>query len=83
MGLLSLVFGLPLAPVRGVIALAEVIQERVDSELHDASSVRRDLEAAEQARAAGEISPEEERRVQQEAMERMAAPPADSAPGEE
>jgi hypothetical protein len=73
-GLVTLVLGLPVAPVRGVITVAEVIQERVNQELYAPSSAREDLEAAEEARAAGEISPEEEAEVQQEVLDRMTEP---------
>ncbi|MFC4003142.1 gas vesicle protein GvpG [Prauserella oleivorans] len=71
MGLLSEIALLPLAPVRGVISLAELIQEQVDQEVSDPSSVRRDLEAAEEARARGEITAEEEAAIQERAMQRM------------
>ncbi|MEV0069371.1 gas vesicle protein GvpG [Amycolatopsis sp. NPDC050768] len=71
MGLLSGIVGLPLAPVRGVLALGELIRRRVDEELHDPASVRRELEAVEQARAAGEISAEEEAEAQQQALSRL------------
>ena len=71
MSILSLVLGLPLAPIRGVIALGEVIQDRVNQELHDPASARRDLEAAGEARAAGEISAEDEAELQQEVVDRM------------
>jgi Gas vesicle protein G len=74
MGLLSLVLGLPAAPVRGLVALAEVIQDRVNQEMYDPASVRQELEAAEEARMAGEISPEEEAEVQQGVVERMTQP---------
>ncbi|PXY23531.1 gas vesicle protein G [Prauserella sp. PE36] len=75
MGVVSFILGLPLAPVRGVISLGRVIQERVETEMRDPASVRRDLEAAEEAREAGEISPGEEARVQQEALDRMTGEP--------
>jgi hypothetical protein len=74
MGLVSLVLGLPVAPFRGVVALAEVIQDRVNQEMYDPASVRQELEAAEEQRAAGEITPEEEAEVQQDVVERMAQP---------
>lgn len=74
MGIVSLILGLPLAPFRGVIKLGEVIQERVEAEMRDTSSARHDLEAAERARAEGEISAEEEAEVQDEVVERMTAP---------
>ncbi|QYN38091.1 gas vesicle protein GvpG [Pseudonocardia sp. DSM 110487] len=58
MGLLSFVFGLPFAPVRALISLAEVIQERVEQELHDPAVARRELEQVEEASARGELSPD-------------------------
>jgi hypothetical protein len=50
--------------------LGRVIQERVEHELRDPSSIRRDLEAAEEAKAAGKITAEDEARVQREALAR-------------
>lgn len=74
MGLLSTVLGLPFAPVRAVISLGEVIQRRVEQEMHDPASARRELEAIEEARQAGEISAEEEAEAQQRVLDRMAQP---------
>jgi hypothetical protein len=71
MGVLSFIVTLPLAPVRGVISLAEVIQRQVEEELHNPASARRALEELEQARAAGEISAEEEEHAQQVILDRM------------
>jgi Gas vesicle protein G len=80
MGLLSAIATLPLAPVRAVISLGELIQRRVDEELHDPASVRRELEAAAEARAAGEISAEEEADMQQRVLARLIGPSAAGAP---
>lgn len=74
MGLLSAITGLPLAPLRGVLALGELIRRRVDEELRDTTSVRHELEAAEEAREAGEISGEEEARTQDRVTERLTGP---------
>lgn len=71
MGLLTGLLGLPLAPVRGVLALGELIRRRVDEELYNPASIRRELEALEQARAAGEISAEEEAEAQQRVLDRL------------
>ncbi|MFE5707275.1 gas vesicle protein G [Rhodococcus sp. ACS1] len=71
MGLLSFIATLPLAPVRGVISLAELIQRQVEEELHNPASARRALEELEDARAAGEISAEEEEQAQQAILDRM------------
>lgn len=77
MGLLTLLLGLPLAPFRGVIKLGEVIQDRVNAELTDVSSARHELEAAEEAREAGEISAQEEADVQHDVVDRMTEPAPD------
>ncbi|GAA3796972.1 gas vesicle protein GvpG [Amycolatopsis tucumanensis] len=71
MGLLSGILGLPLLPVRGVIQLGELIQRRVNEELAAPASIRRELEAAEEKRAAGEITAEEEAEVQQQVLRRL------------
>lgn len=75
MGLLSFIFTLPLQPVKGVISLAELIQRQVEQEMHDPAAVRRDLEELEEARAAGEITEEEEHQAQQALIDRMTGSP--------
>lgn len=75
MGLLSLLFGLPLAPVRGVIKLGELVQRQVDEELTHPASVRRELEELDRERAEGELSEEEEAAAQQRVLRRMTAQP--------
>lgn len=74
MGVLSAVLLAPLAPIRGVVALAEVIQRRVDQELNDPATTRRQLEALEEARERGEISPEEEEEAQDEILQARITP---------
>lgn len=74
MGLITAVLTFPVAPVKGVIAVARVIQERVNQELYDPASARKELEAAEQAREAGEITEAEESQVQQAVVDRMTEP---------
>ncbi|GII34520.1 gas vesicle protein GvpG [Planotetraspora mira] len=60
MGLIGLIFTWPVAPVRAVIRLGELIQEQVEHELRDPAVVRRRLEELEEARRSGQISAEEE-----------------------
>jgi len=67
----TLLFRLPLMPLRGVIQLGETLHKQAEQELHNPASVRRQLEQAEQAHAAEEISDEELGRVQGQAVERM------------
>ncbi|GCE41769.1 gas vesicle protein GvpG [Rhodococcus sp. USK10] len=83
MGLLSFIATLPLAPVRGVISLAELIQRQVEEELHNPASARRALEELEDARAAGEISAEEEEEAQQAILDRMTGTARPSSPQKE
>ncbi|MCW2877588.1 MAG: hypothetical protein JWQ95_1688 [Sphaerisporangium sp.] len=71
MGLFKLLFGWPLAPVHVLIRLGELIEEQVETQLHDPASVRRQLEEVEEARAAGLISEEEEDRATEEILQRM------------
>jgi gas vesicle protein GvpG len=69
MGLVSAILTLPLAPVRMVIRLAELIQEQADRELHDPAAVRRRLEAIQEARESGQITEEEERLAVQQVLQ--------------
>ena len=83
MGLMSFIVTLPLAPVRGVISLAELIQRQVEEELHNPASARRALEELEDARASGEISAEEEEQAQQAILDRMTGTARPSSPEKE
>jgi L-fucose isomerase-like protein len=75
-GLLSSLVTWPLAPVRGVVALAEVIQRRVDQELNDPARARRQLEALEEARTRGAITPEQEHQAQEQILAARISPKA-------
>lgn len=75
MGLLSLVFGLPLAPVRGVIKLGEVVQRQVEEQQYHPASVRRDLEGIADERATGRLSEQEAADAEQQVLNRMIGPP--------
>ena len=71
MGLISGLLTFPLAPVRGVVWLAERIQEEAERQLYDPAAVRRGLAEVDEARAAGEISEEEAADLQDELLSRM------------
>jgi hypothetical protein len=51
MVLISATVGLPLLPVRGVLALARTIQQQAEQERSSPAALRRRLEAVEQAHA--------------------------------
>ena len=71
MGLISGLVLLPLAPVRGVAWIAEVIAEEADRELADANSPERALAELEAARATGEIDPEDADALESELIARL------------
>ena len=83
MGLFSGIAKLPLAPVRGVISLAEVIQRQVDQELRNPAHTRRQLEELEEARERGEISADEEKQVQEQILETRVKPGIPETPRDE
>jgi hypothetical protein len=59
MGILTGLLTLPLAPVRGVAWVAELLAEEAERELAAANSPQRALAELEAARAAGDLSEEE------------------------
>jgi hypothetical protein len=59
MGLLTGLLTLPLAPVRGVVWLAEQIQEFAEEQYYDPVNIRAELERVEEARQSGELTEEE------------------------
>jgi Gas vesicle protein G len=74
MGLVTLLFRLPLLPVQGVIRVGQLIEEQAEQELHDPASVRRQLEEIEQAQSAGEMSSEDVARAEAQAVGRLIEP---------
>jgi Gas vesicle protein G len=72
-GLISGLLLLPLAPVRGVTWIAELIAEEADRELAAGRSPERALAALEAARASGEISPEDADQIEAQLIEDMLA----------
>lgn len=74
MGLISGLLLLPLAPVRGVAWIADVLAEEAERELAEASSPERALEELEAARAdSGELSDEEFAELESQLIDEMIA----------
>jgi Gas vesicle protein G len=72
MGLFTGLITLPLAPVRGVVWIAEKVAEEIDRELYDEDSIRREMVQLELDHEDGLID-EGERQVREEALlERLA-----------
>jgi hypothetical protein len=70
-GLLTGLLGLPLAPVRGVMWLAEQIHDHAEEQYYDPVRVRGHLERVDEARRAGEISEEEAAELENQLLQRL------------
>jgi hypothetical protein len=68
MGLLSGIVTLPLAPIRGVMAVGELIQREAEQELYSPAAVRARLEEIDDQRRQGRITEEEADRAQREIL---------------
>ena len=71
MNLLTMLLRLPFLPLQGVVQLGELIQQQTEQEFYDPARVRRELEEAEEARIAGEVSDPDVARVEAEAVSRL------------
>lgn len=71
MGLFTGLVSLPLAPVRGVVWLAERVQEQAEGEFYDPGAIRRQLEEVDEAREAGEISEDEAAELEEQLLQRL------------
>ncbi|GAA3646708.1 hypothetical protein GCM10022224_006890 [Nonomuraea antimicrobica] len=71
MGLISLLFGWPVAPVKGVIKLGELIQKQVEREVRDPVVVRHRLEEIERLKAVGAMSEQDAAREMELLLQQM------------
>ena len=78
MGLLAKLLTLPLAPVRGVIVLAEQLEQEADRQWRDPTSVRQEIAAVDAAFEAGELSAQERDERQDALVARLLPPRAGS-----
>lgn len=82
MGLFTGLLTLPLAPVRGVVWVADQVTQEGERQLYDEGSIRAELVALELAAEAGTMSDEETRAREDELLERLAISRArDAEPG--
>jgi hypothetical protein len=70
-GLFTGLLTLPLAPVRGVVWVAEALVEEAERQLYDERAIRRDLLALELAFEDGEIDELERRDREEELLQRL------------
>jgi len=71
MGLITGILGLPLAPLRGTVAVAEQIRRQAEEEFYDPARIRAQLEEVDRQRAAGELTDEEAMEWEDELVERL------------
>ena len=71
MGLLTGILTLPLAPLRGTVAIAEQIRQQAEEAYYDPAAIRRELEQVEQLRTDGEITEDEATAWEDQLIERM------------
>ena len=70
-GLLTELLGLPLLPLRGVVAVAEQVRQQAEEEYYDPGRIRAQLEEVERQRAEGSLSDEEAEALEEELVERL------------
>jgi hypothetical protein len=71
-GLLTGLLGLPVvAPVRGVLWLAEQIREQAEAQYYDPARIRAELERVDEARRTGELSEQECAELENELLQRL------------
>jgi hypothetical protein len=71
MGLVKGLLGLPLAPLRSVLWLAEQIQNHAEEQYYDPVRIRAQLEEVDQARRTGLLLPEECDELEDELLQRL------------
>ena len=71
MGLLTGILTAPLAPVRGVVWVAEQTLDQAEQTYYDPASIRRQLEEIDQLRKRDEIAEEDAVAAEEELIERL------------
>ena len=71
MGLITGILGLPLAPLRGTVAVAEQILRQAEEDFYDPARIRAQLEEVARQRASGALSEEEADAWEDELVERL------------
>jgi hypothetical protein len=71
MGLISGILTLPLAPLRGTIAVAELLLEEAEAHLNDPDRIREELEHVERLREQGALTDEEAMQWEDSLIERL------------
>jgi chorismate mutase len=70
-GLITGILGLPLAPLRGTVAVADQVLKQAEEEYYDPVRIRQQLEEVDRQREAGTISDEDATAWEDELVERL------------
>jgi hypothetical protein len=81
MGLITGLLTLPIAPLRGTVAVAEQVLRAAEDEFYDPQRIRAQLEDVERRREAGELTDEEAMAWEDVLIERMMTGSARSREG--
>ncbi len=71
MGLITGILGLPVPPLRGVIAAAEQVRRQAEEEFYDPVAIRHQLEEVQRLREEGSLTEEEAIMWEDELIERL------------
>jgi chorismate mutase len=71
MGLITGLLGLPFAPVRGTVWVAEQVLQQAEEDYYDPGRIRAMMEEIERLREAGELTDEEAVAQEDELVERL------------
>lgn len=71
MGLITGLLGLPFAPIKGTVAVAEQIRRQAEEEFYDPAKIRRELEEVERLRNTGELTDDEATAIEDELVGRL------------
>lgn len=71
MGLISGIFTAPLAPIKGVVWVAEQVHDQAMRELYDPEAIQRSLDQVQLDREMGVIDDDEADRREDELLERL------------
>ncbi len=71
MGLFTGLLGLPLAPLRGTVWVAEQVLQQAEEEYYDPAKIRAQLEEVDRQRREGEITDEEATLREDELVDRL------------
>lgn len=74
MGLFTGLLTLPLAPVRGVVWVAEQLRDQADAQMNDPSVLRAKIDDLDRACENGEITEEDRDEQQEELLQRLMGP---------